>query len=275
VKLPQTLGEALDAAQGHIPRSEARLLLREASGQSAAAIAAFPERVLDAAAAERFCDWLMRRAAGEPVAYILGEREFFGRSFRVGSGVLIPRPDTEVIVEEALRRANEWSAPRVLDLGTGSGAIAISLALECPAACVTAVDASEAALRVARDNAEALGAKLEFHHGDWFAPVAGQRFEIVATNPPYVADADIHLEQGDLRFEPRSALAAGADGLDDIRRIVTAAPDYLVERGWLLIEHGFEQGAAVRALLVARGFQDAASSRDLAGHERVTFGRWI
>ncbi|WP_341675846.1 peptide chain release factor N(5)-glutamine methyltransferase [Niveibacterium sp. SC-1] len=274
MKPPATVGEALALAQGRIPRSEARLLLREASGLSAAAIAAFPERALEQAAAARFGDWLLRREVGEPVAYILGEREFFGRRFRVQADVLIPRPDTELIVEQSLRFSREWSMPRVLDLGTGSGAIAVSIALECPAAAVVAVDASEVALRVAQENARELGARLDFRLGCWFEPVAGERFEVIASNPPYIAAADAHLEQGDLRFEPRSALASGDDGLDDIRHIVATAPQYLAERACLLIEHGFEQGPAVRALLIAQGFQEVETCRDLAGHERVSLGRW-
>lgn len=269
--LPATLGEALARARGQIALVDAQILLREASGATRAQIVAFPERALAAEAAARFSDWLARRARGEPVAYILGAREFYGRMFRVTGATLIPRPETELLVELALARVAALAAPRMLDLGTGSGAIATSLALERPQADVSAIDFSAAALDVARANALALGARVSFLHGSWYAPLDdAARYDCIVSNPPYIADADQHLAQGDLRFEPRSALASGADGLDDIRHIVAGAPARLRPGGWLLIEHGYDQAGAVRALLAGAGLREAASWPDLAGIERVS-----
>lgn len=272
--LPDTVGAALVAARGRIPASEARLFLREILGVSAARIAAYPEDNLTPAQAERFADLLERRAAGEPVAYLLGVREFYGRDFKVGPAVLIPRPETELIVDLVRERVPAGAAPAILDLGTGSGTLAVTLALELPAASVTAVDFSAAALGVARANADALGARVGFVESDWFAALdAGERFGVIVSNPPYVADGDPHLAEGDVRFEPASALASGPAGLDDIVRIVAAAPAFLTPGGWLLLEHGYDQAAAVRELLLAGGFVEVASARDLAGIERITLGR--
>ncbi|WP_374512742.1 peptide chain release factor N(5)-glutamine methyltransferase [Niveibacterium sp.] len=273
MSLPTTLGEALALARGRVPVSEARLLLREASGERAATIVGFPERQLGEAAALRFVDWLTRREAGEPVAYLLGEREFYGRVFSVSPAVLIPRPDTELLVEQALLHLPEGS-PRVLDLGTGSGAIAITIALEAPHADVSAVDISAAALDVARSNAARLGTSVRWLEGAWCAPVQGEVFDLIASNPPYVAEEDPHLAQGDVRFEPPGALASGPDGLNDIRTITAEARGCLKPGGWLLFEHGYDQGDAVRTLLAAAGFIDCATLKDLGGNDRVSFGRW-
>jgi len=272
--LPATVGAALAAARGRIPGGEARLFLRAIRGVTAARIAAYPEDTLTPEQAERFADLLARRAAGEPVAYLLGVREFYGRDFKVGPAVLIPRPETELIVDLVRERVPANAVPAILDLGTGSGALAVTLALELPAAQVTAVDFSSAALAVARANAQALGARVRFVESDWFAALdAGERFEVIVSNPPYVADGDPHLAEGDVRFEPASALASGPAGLDDIVRIVAAAPAFLTPGGWLLLEHGYDQAAAVRELLLAGGFVEVASARDLAGIERITLGR--
>ncbi|WP_374402629.1 peptide chain release factor N(5)-glutamine methyltransferase [Niveibacterium sp.] len=273
MSLPATLGEALALARGRVPVSEARLLLREASGERAATIVGFPERPLSEAAAARFVDWLTRREAGEPVAYLLGEREFYGRVFRVSPAVLIPRPDTELLVEQALLHLPEGS-PRVLDLGTGSGAIAITLALEAPHTQVSAVDISATALAVARSNAERMGATVRWLEGAWCGPVQGEVFDLIASNPPYVAEKDPHLAQGDVRFEPPGALASGPDGLNDIRIITAEARACLKPGGWLLFEHGYDQGDAVRTLLAAAGFIDCVTLKDLGGNDRVSFGRW-
>ncbi|MCK6388515.1 MAG: peptide chain release factor N(5)-glutamine methyltransferase [Zoogloea sp.] len=272
-ELPASLGEALAAARGRIPASEARMFLREVTGCSAAQVAAYPERALSAEQAARYAGLLERRAAGEPVAYLLGEREFYGRSFRVSPAVLIPRPETELIVDLVKARVAPSTAPAVLDLGTGSGALAVTLALEIPAARVTAVDLSPAALEVARGNAAALGAQVSFVESDWFAAVGAERFEIIVSNPPYIVDDDPHLAEGDVRFEPRSALASGRSGLDDLTRITAAAPAFLAPGGWLLMEHGYDQAEAVRALLGAAGFVAVESARDLAGIERVSLGQ--
>ncbi|MDQ7988984.1 MAG: peptide chain release factor N(5)-glutamine methyltransferase [Candidatus Dactylopiibacterium sp.] len=270
--LPATLGEALARARGRIAQGDARILLREASGAGLAQLVAFPERALPPEAAARFLAWLARREAGEPVAHLLGEREFYGRRFRVSAATLIPRPDTELLVTLACERLAALAEPAVLDLGTGSGAIAISIALECPGARVSAVDFSAEALAVARANASALGARVTCLHGSWFAPVGAARYACIVSNPPYIAAADPHLAQGDLRFEPLTALASGVDGLDDIRHIVAGAAAHLAPRGWLLLEHGHDQAAAVRRLLDAQGYAGVASWRDLAGIERVTGG---
>ncbi|NML26800.1 peptide chain release factor N(5)-glutamine methyltransferase [Zoogloea dura] len=273
MKLPDTLGAALTLARGRIPAAETRLLLGALTGASTAQIAAYPERGLEPGLALRFVDMLVRREQGEPVAYLLGEREFYGRSFRVSPAVLIPRPETELIVDTVLARVVKDAALRILDLGTGSGALAVSLALELPAAQVTAVDISPAALAVAAANAQRLGARLRCLESDWFAALQGEVFDLIVSNPPYIAAGDPHLEEGDVRFEPPGALASGPAGLDDLARIAAEAPAYLNSGGWLLMEHGYDQGAAVRDLLLARGFLDVASARDLAGIERIGFGR--
>ncbi len=229
---------------------------------------------LDEAAATRYRALIEQRRRGVPVAHLLGRRGFWTLDLEVGPATLIPRPETELLVEAALARLPSGTPLRIADLGTGSGAIALALASERPQAQVVATDASADALAVARRNAERhrLG-NVEFRHGDWFVPLADMMFELIASNPPYIADDDPHLQRGDLRFEPRSALASGADGLDAIRTIATDAPAHLVPGGWLLIEHGWQQGPAVRALLTAAGFVDVASLADLEQRERVTLGR--
>lgn len=217
---------------------------------------------------------IARRAAGEPVAYILGEREFFGLHLAVTPAVLIPRPDTELLVEAALQRLPEHTACSVLDLGTGSGAVAIALARKRPMADVVAVDASAEALAVAQANVPRLGVdNVQCVAGNWYSALGGKQFDMIVSNPPYIPAADPHLEMGDLRFEPRNALASGSDGLHDLRVIIDGAPAHLASGGWLLLEHGWNQGAACRALLETRGFSETRTLRDLAGHERVSLGR--
>ncbi len=213
-----------------------------------------------------------RRAAGEPIAYLTGNCEFYGLEFRVTPAVLIPRPETELLVDLALERLPVEGRARVLDLGTGSGCIAVSLGRQRPRMEVWAADAVPAALEVARDNALRLGATVRFVRSDWLADLAGERFDLILSNPPYVAAGDPHLSRGDLRFEPASALVAGEDGLNDIRRIVAAAPAHLAPGGWLLFEHGYDQAQRCRALLTAAGFGQVTSWRDLAGIERVSGG---
>ncbi|KAF7598562.1 MAG: protein-(glutamine-N5) methyltransferase, release factor-specific [Candidatus Dactylopiibacterium carminicum] len=270
--MPVNLGEALALARGRIDNVDARILLREATGATAAQILAFPERGIAPEAARRFCDWLARRVAGEPVAHLLGGREFYGRPFRVVPATLIPRPETELLVELALDRLQSTQAPQILDLGTGSGAIAVSLALERPDAAVCAIDYSPEALEFAQHNALALGACVDFRLGSWYAPVSERRFDLIASNPPYIAENDPHLGQGDLRFEPLTALASGPDGLNDLRHIVAQAATHLLPGRWLLLEHGYDQAEAVRLMLETAGFRAVASWRDLAGIERVSGG---
>lgn len=259
-----TFGEALRVLE---PR-EARLLLAHATGLAEASVLAHPERELEGAAQARFLGLAARRARGEPIAYLVGEKEFFGLALRVDPSVLIPRPETELLVELALARR----PGSVLDLGAGSGAIALALKRHLPAARVVAVEASPAALAIASGNARRLGLEVEFRQGAWFEPVAGERFDLVASNPPYVAAGDPHLAEGDLRFEPRAALVGGEDGLDAIRAIVAGVRAHLMPGGRLLLEHGLGQDEAVRSLLRDAGLEEIATWPDLAGIARVSGG---
>ena len=268
-----TAAAALAGARQSIPVAEARLLLGAVLGRNHAWIEAHRDDPLEAAAAERFSALVARRAAGEPVAYLLGRREFYGRDFAVSPAVLIPRPETELLVEVALAAVAGRANPRILDLGTGSGCIAITLALELPGAEVTAVDISAAALAVARSNAERLGAGLRCLQSEWFAALGGERFDLIVSNPPYIAAGDRHLAEGDLRFEPPIALACGRDGLDAIRHILASAADHLEPGGTLHLEHGYDQADAVAELFLDADFTDIAQSRDLAGIVRVSGGR--
>jgi release factor glutamine methyltransferase len=266
-----TLRELLAASP--LPRLEAQLLWQQVLGVSRAWLIAHDTDVLDPARVTAWRGLEARRLAGEPMAYILGNREFYGREFQVTPAVLIPRPDTELLVECALRALRAVHAPRVLDLGTGSGIVAVTVALERPDAHVRATDCSAAALAVAQKNASVLGAKLLFSHGSWYDTELGsERFDLIVSNPPYIDAHDAHLGQGDLRFEPPGALTDGADGLQALRTIVQGAPDHLVPGGMLCVEHGWDQAAAVRSLFQNRGYTDVASERDLAGIERITRG---
>ena len=272
-----TLAHALRDAASRLPGDEARLeaelLLAHALDRPRSWFYAHAGDLLEARDAALFEALLRRRDRGEPVAQITGHRGFWSLELAVTADTLIPRPETELLVELALERLPRTEPRRVLDLGTGTGAIALAIASERPLADVTALDASEAALAVARDNAELAGLPLRLLHSDWFSAVAGERFDLLASNPPYIADDDPHLEQGDLRFEPRTALASGPDGLDAIRIIAREACDHLLPGGWLLVEHGYDQGPAVRALLSAAGLQSVVTERDLELRDRVTLGR--
>lgn len=265
--------DATRAIGGEEARADAEILLAHALPCDRAWLFAHALDALPDADASRYAALVARRAAGEPIAYITGRRAFWTLDLEVGPGVLIPRAETELLVELALERIPVDADARVLDLGTGSGAIALAIASERPRAHVVAIDASEAALGFARRNASALElANVEARHGDWFAPVAGECFDLVVSNPPYIASGDEHLARGDLRHEPGSALASGVDGLDAIRAIVAAAPGYLQPGAWLLLEHGHDQGAAVRKLLAAAGLSDEFTARDLAGRDRTSGG---
>ena len=257
-----TVQQALNGS-GIDPR-EARLLLASVTGFSQAAVIAFQDRILPEEAATRFLDFVSRRKRGEPIAYIVGHKEFYGLDLAVNPAVLIPRPETELLVELALQ--HEPSS--VLDLGTGSGAVALAIKRNHPDVKVVAVDASAAALVVAKRNAAKHGLEVDFRHGQWFGAVPEQ-FDVIVTNPPYVAVGDPHLK--DLAFEPPEALLAGPDGLDAFRQIAREAPEHLAEGGWILIEHGQGQDAAVRQLLA--GLEEVRSWPDLAGIPRVTGGR--
>lgn len=268
-----TLGEALALARQKIDRLDARLLLEYATGCTHADLLARPETPVIGPAWAQFVGWVERRAAGEPLAYLVGEAEFRGRVFQVSPAVLIPRPETEVLIDLAVDRLKTQKSARVVDLGTGSGIVAISLALECPSAEIVAVDLSPDALAVAGNNAGRLGARVDFREGDWFAPLAGERFDLIVSNPPYVAGGDPHLGRDGLTFEPQMALTDGADGLACIRHIVATAPHHLNQGGWLLFEHGYDQGEASRNLLTAAGFKAAFTHPDLAGTDRVSGGQ--
>ncbi len=274
----RTAGAALATGAAEDPadaRAEAEILLSHALGKDRTWLFTHGDDPLDAVVAARFEALIARRRAGEPVAYLTGSRGFWRFDLEVTRETLIPRADTECLVEQALARLPNDRTLRMLDLGTGTGAIALALANERPGANVVAVDLSPGAAAVARRNADRLGlaARVEVREGAWFAPVAGEHFDLIASNPPYIESDDPHLAEGDLRFEPRGALASGADGLDDLRLIVRDAPAHLRPGGWLLVEHGWQQGAAVRALFDAAGFIDIGTERDLEGRDRVTLGR--
>ncbi|MGN6111507.1 MAG: peptide chain release factor N(5)-glutamine methyltransferase [Luteimonas sp.] len=260
-------------AAARVDPVDAALLVAHALGRPRTWLYAHGDDAVDDATREACERLVARREAGEPVAYITGRRGFWRFDLRVTPDTLVPRPETELLVELALERLPEGKPLRIADLGTGSGAIALALALERPAARVVAVDASAAALEVARGNARALGiGNVEFREGDWLRPLAGETFDLVASNPPYIALGDPHLD--DLRHEPALALTSGADGLDAIRAIVRDAPACLAAGGWLLLEHGLDQGPAVRALLASTGYADVATARDLEQRDRVTLGRY-
>lgn len=262
---------ALDEREAAI---ESQMLLRHAlGGVSRAWLISHDEQALTPEQSGLYQALLSRRLRGEPVAYLLGQREFFGMSLAVTPDVLIPRSDTETLVEAALARIPQDEPRTVLDLGTGSGAIAIAIAIHRPQARVTAIDRSPGALKVAGDNARNLGASnLEFLQSDWFGGLADGKFDVIVSNPPYIAERDPHLQQGDLRFEPRTALASGPDGLDDIRIILEHAPAYLQPHGWLMLEHGYDQAAKVAALMNEAGWKSVGHAADLAGIDRVTLG---
>jgi release factor glutamine methyltransferase len=262
---------ALLAASG-LPAIEAQALAAHALGLSRARLLADPGRGLDGEAARRVERLFLRRRAGEPVAYLTGEREFFGLSLKVTPDVLIPRPETELLVELGLARLPN-RAGRLLDLGTGSGAVAGASAHAAPDAEIVATDASAAALEVARENARRYGVSIRLVLGDWFAALAGERFDAIVSNPPYVAAGDAHLGEGDLRFEPGEALVGGVDGLEAIRAIVAGAQRHLVAGGWLLFEHGYDQAERCKSLLAMYGYAEIAGWPDLAGIVRVAGGR--
>lgn len=272
-----TLREVLTQAQEQgLDRLDAQMLLLLALGRDMnhrAWLLAHDTDPMPSDAAGRCADLVRRRLAGEPVAYLAGEKAFFGLRLQVDARVLVPRPDTETLVQWALDALPPApAAARLLDLGTGSGAIALAVASQRPDVAVTATDASAGALAVARANAGRLGLAVDFHQGPWLTAVSGERFDLIVSNPPYIAEGDRHLAA--LTHEPITALTAGPDGLDDIRTIVAQSPAALVPGGWLLLEHGHDQAAAVRALLRQQGFDQVGSRTDLAGIQRCSGGHW-
>jgi release factor glutamine methyltransferase len=257
------------------PGLDAEVLLAQALSMSRTQLKTHPENVPSHERARRYAELIERRAAGEPVAYIIGYKDFWTLRLAVNPAVLVPRPETELLVERALTLGSTATA-RVVDLGTGSGAIALALARERQEWAVAATDISEEALGVARANASMLGlGRVEFVKGQWFEPLATRRFNLIVSNPPYVAEGDPALQDPAVKREPQIALVSGRDGLSALREIVRLAPQYLERRGWLLLEHGADQAAAVARELVVRGFGHVRSHRDLAGHERITEAQWI
>lgn len=255
-------------------RLDAELLLAAALGKPRSFLRTWPERVVTREAHDLYDRYLARRVAGEPVAYILGRQGFWSLDLEVAPHTLIPRPDTELLVETALALLPA-SPARVLDLGTGTGAIALALACERLSWQVLGVDRIPEAVALAERNRERLRlANVAFRASHWFSAVEGERFALIVSNPPYIPSTDPHLKQGDVRFEPSSALVSGQDGLDDIRLIIDQAPNHLENGGWLMLEHGFDQPDVVRDLLLSRGFSAVESRRDLGGHERISLGRW-
>lgn len=273
----ESIGALWREASVRIDRLDARLLLQQVCGCTHAELIAHPERPLSAAQRAQFDALLASRLAGEPLAYLLGSAYFAGLEFAVSPAVLIPRPETEVLVTQAHRLAQARAAPRLVDMGTGAGIVAILLARSCPSARVTAVDVSAAALAVARANAARHSAAIRFLHGDWYAPLGEERFDLIVANPPYVVDGDPHLQQHGLPFEPQLALTdgvAGGDGLACIRILIAGARRHLLPGGWLLIEHGYDQAVEVARLLARAGFAEIAAWRDSAAIDRVSGGRF-
>ncbi|UUY10501.1 peptide chain release factor N(5)-glutamine methyltransferase [Pseudomonas sp. J452] len=270
----QSLLDSADLPDSPSAPLDAELLLAAALGKSRSYLRTWPEREPSAEQQAAFAAMLERRRAGEPVAYILGQQGFWSLDLEVAPHTLIPRPDTELLVETALALL-PTTPLRALDLGTGTGAIALALASERPGWRVTGVDRVLDAVALAERNRQRLQLNnAEFRPSQWFSALAGQRYRLIVSNPPYIAADDRHLGEGDVRFEPASALVSGADGLDDIRQIISAAPAYLDAGGWLLLEHGYDQAEAVRALLAAAGFVAVESRRDLGGHQRISLGQW-
>lgn len=270
----QSLLDSADLPASPTARLDAELLLAAALGKSRSYLRTWPEHEPGAEQLAAFAALLERRRMGEPVAYILGHQGFWSLDLEVAPHTLIPRPDTELLVETALQLAPA-TPQRVLDLGTGSGAIALALASERGGWQVTGVDRIAEAVALAERNRQRLElGNAEFRQSSWFDRLAGERFDLILSNPPYIAADDRHLGEGDVRFEPLSALVAGVDGLDDIRQIIAQAPRHLQAGGWLLLEHGYDQAEAVRELLAAAGFTAVDSRRDLGGHQRISLGRW-
>ena len=269
----ESLLRAADLPDSPSAKLDAEWLLAAALGKAPSYLRTWPEREVSTECEARYLADLERRRQGEPVAYILGRQGFWSLELEVAPHTLIPRPDTELLVETALQLLPA-SPANLLDLGTGTGAIALALAAERPAWQVTGVDRVAEAVALAQRNAARLKlANTAFLQSCWFSEITGQRFQLIVSNPPYIPASDPHLQQGDVRFEPGSALVSGEDGLDDIRQIVAQAPDFLEQGGWLLLEHGYDQPTQVRALLSERGFVDVESRQDYGGHARISLGR--
>lgn len=257
-------------------RIDAEILLAHGINQTRAYLHAWPERTLTAEQLDCYTSLVRRRANGEPVAYLTGSREFWSLPLNVTDATLVPRPETELLVEQALLRIPPDSNKRIADLGTGCGAIALAIASERPASCVVATDIDTRVLDVANLNAESLNiGNVEFRRGDWFEPLAGERFNIIVSNPPYIREEDPHITQGDLRFEPDNALVAGKEGLEAITHIISQAKKHLLDQGWLMVEHGHEQQAHVLELFAHEGYLRVGGITDIAGHGRAVIGQYL
>ncbi|MGF6421358.1 release factor glutamine methyltransferase [Lelliottia sp. 489] len=264
---------ASELSSSESPRRDAEILLEYVTGKARTYLLAFGETLLTPEQEAQLAALLARRKTGEPVAHLTGEREFWSLPLYVSAATLIPRPDTECLVEQALARLPEGPC-RILDLGTGTGAIALALASECPDCQVTAVDVMPDAVALAQRNLARLGfSNVQINQSSWFSALAQHAFEMIVSNPPYIDEHDPHLSQGDVRFEPLTALVAANDGLADIEHIITTAREHLVPGGWLLLEHGWTQGAAVRSLFSAAGYASVETCRDYGGNERLTLGK--
>lgn len=273
-----TLSQTLTWLRQQLPPEEAtreaELMLCRVTGLTRTQLRTYPEKDVSDTQQKQLSAWVQRRSQGEPLAYILGDTEFYGLKLSVTPDTLIPRQDTELLVDAALELIPERAPWTVLDMGTGTGAIAIAIAHHRPIAQVTALDASKASLAVAQDNACALRLpSIRFIHSDWFSALGQQRFDVIISNPPYIAQNDPHLQATSLPYEPISALTSGVDGLDDIRLLVQQAPKHLNSDGWLLLEHGYDQGAAVRHLMQSAGFSSIATHRDYGNNDRITLGQ--
>jgi release factor glutamine methyltransferase len=269
------LREASSQLESEMPRIESELLLGFILKKNNAWLLAHADDELPADSSEQFKKLLDRRKAGEPIAHILGSRGFWTLDLTVTADTLIPRPETELLVELAVSKCAQNKILRVLDLGTGTGAIALAIASECKNVEITAVDKSAAALEVARENARRNNLQVEFIQSDWFVALTDNKFDLIVSNPPYIPEQDPHLLQGDVRFEPLTALVSGVDGLDDIRLIITQARQYCLPEAWLMIEHGFDQGEVIRALFSEAGFINIETAQDLEQRDRVTIGQWV
>lgn len=255
------------------PKLDAELLLSHSLDCSRSYLYTWPEKIIPTEKVVVFRELLQFRQKGYPIAHLLGYREFWGLTLKVTQDTLIPRPDTEVLVETALQL--NPNAKQILDMGTGSGAIALALKSELPNTHITAIDFSAAALEVAKQNSQTLNLTIDFMQSNWFERLpAGKQFDLIVSNPPYIEDQDEHLQQGDIRFEPISALTSGTDGLEAITQIVTKAPDFLQKHGWLVIEHGYNQALAVQQIFSSHGFQSIKTQKDYGDNDRVTFGQW-